>query len=131
MKERKRKTMSEYGSGVSLVQAFNYDKERLLQALRGRLLCGETEEGFEYCEAPESECRAEIIALFDNAVYHALQGYQSGRVLEKTTEANGIDTKSGQFFKDYMHFRYMDELQQMSEEEYNYGDPENLENEEE
>ena len=122
--------MGEYGSGVSLSQAFNYDKERLLQALRGRLVCGETSEGFEYCEAPQSECRAEIIALFDNAVYHALQGYQSGRVLEKTAEANGIDTKSGQFFKDYLHFRHMDTVEHAFDDEYNYGDPENLEDEE-
>ena len=117
--------MSKYGNGVSLVEAFNYDKERLLQALRGRLVCGETSEGFEYCEAPENECRAEIIALFDKAVYHALQGYQSGRILEKTVEANGVDIKSGQFFKDYMHFKHMDTIEHEFSEEYEYGDPEN------
>ena len=121
--------MGEYGSGITLVKAFNYDKERLLEALRGRLVCGETSEGFEYCEAPESECRAEIIALFDNAVYHALQGYQSGRVLEKTAEANGVDVKSTQFFKDYMRFKHMDNIKHEFSEEYNYGDPENEEGE--
>ena len=62
--------MSEYGCGVSLFQAFNYDKERLLKALDGQLMCGETEEGFEYCDAPAEECRAFIIHVFDNAVYH-------------------------------------------------------------
>ena len=115
--------MSEYGGSVSLVQAFNYDKERLLKALDGQLVCGETEDGFEYEDASEEECRAYIISVFDNAVYHALQGYQSGRVLEKTAEANGINTKSGQFFKDYLHFRAMDEVSQV--EDYNFGDPEN------
>ena len=115
--------MSEYGGGISLVQAFNYDKERLLKALDGKLVCGETEDGFEYEDASQEECRAYIISVFDNAVYHALQGYQSGRVLERTAEANGVNTKSGQFFKDYIHFIGVDS--QEHTEEYNYGDPDN------
>jgi len=116
--------MSEYGCGVSLVQAFNYDKERLLKALDGQLMCGETEEGFEYCDAPEDECRAFIISVFDNAVYHALQGYQSGKCLEQVMSANGLDIKDNQLFIDYMHFRTIDDMNQMdSEEQYNYGDP--------
>ena len=116
--------MSEYGSGVSLVQAFNYDKERLLKALDGQLLCGETEEGFEYEDASDEDCRAFIISVFDNAVYHALQGYQSGRVMEQVMGANGIKVGDGQIFKDYLHFKQMDELKQFKEEQYNYGDPE-------
>lgn len=115
--------MGEYGNGLSLVQMFNLDKERLLKALDGKLVCNETEDGFEYEDASEEECRAYIIRVFDNAVYHALQGYQSGRVLEKTAEANGIDTKSGQFFTDYLHFIDADSKEYT--EEYHYGDPEN------
>ena len=114
--------MSEYGCGASLIQAFNYDKERLLKALDGQLVCGETEEGFEYADAPEDECRAFIIHIFDNAVYHALQGYSSGRSLECVMRANGIDPQDNQVFKDYMHFRSMESAGR--EEEYNYGDPE-------
>lgn len=117
--------MGEYGSGVSLTQAFNYDKERLLKALDGQLMCGETENGFEYAGATQEECREFIIRVFDNAVYHALQGYQSGRVLEKSVEANGVDVKSGQFFKDFLHFKAKDDEEQT--EEYNYGDPDNPE----
>ena len=117
--------MSEYGGGVSLVQAFNYDKERLLKALDGQLMCGETEDGFEYCDAPEEECRAFIISVFDNAVYHALQGYASGRVLEKVMNSNGISPMDNQIFKDYMHFKAEDDLEQFNGEQYNYGDPEN------
>lgn len=113
--------MSEYGSGVSLTQAFNYDKERLLQALDGKLICGETEEGFVYAEATPAECRDFIITVFDNAVYHALQGYRSGKIMEKVAEANGVDIYSGQTFLDYQHF-----MQKLAEEEtelYDYGDP--------
>lgn len=117
--------MSEYGCGVSLFQAFNYDKERLLKALDGQLMCGETEEGFEYCDAPAEECRAFIIHVFDNAVYHALQGYGSGRVLEKVMSANGIDPKDSQIFKDYLHFKMIDDAELCGE--YNYGDPEHPE----
>ena len=114
--------MSEYGCGVSLTQAFNYDKERLLKALDGQLICGETEDGFGYADAPEAECREFIIHVFDNAVYHALQGYSSGRALEQVMNANGIDPADNQIFKDYMHFRTLEPDDQ--EEEYNYGDPE-------
>ena len=117
--------MSEYGGGVSLTQAFNYDKERLLKALDGQLMCGETEEGFEYADAPEDECREFIIHVFDNAVYHALQGYASGKAIEQVMGANGIDISDNQIFKDYMHFRMTAEAEQFeSEEQYNYGDPE-------
>ena len=117
--------MGEYGSGVSLVQAFNYDKERLLHALKGQLICGETEDGFEYADAPEEECRAFIISVFDNAVYHALQGYSSGRVYEQVLGANGIRVGDGQIFKDYQHFKALDDMKQMRGEQYRYGDPEN------
>lgn len=117
--------MGEYGSGVSLIQAFNYDKERLLKALDGQLVCGESEYGFMYGDASPEDCREFIISVFDNAVYHALQGYGSGRALEKAAEVNGIDIKSGQFFKDYMHFRVTDPIKGKEEEEYHYGEPEN------
>lgn len=117
--------MGEYGSGVSLTRAFNYDKERLLKALEGQLLCGENEDGFIYEDAPEEECRAFIISVFDNAVYHALQGYSSGRVYEKVMEANGIKVGDGQIFKDFLHFKQMDDMKQFQGEQYNYGDPEN------
>ena len=121
--------MGEYGSGVSLTQSFNYDKERLLKALDGQLVCGESEYGFMYGDASPEDCREFIISVFDNAVFHALQGYGSGRALEKAAEANGIDIKSGQFFKDYMHFRVTDPIKGKEEEEYRYGDPEQPEEE--
>ena len=113
--------MSEYGS-ISMVQAFNYDKERLLHALDGQLMCGETETGFEYADATEDECRAYIIQVFDNAVYHALQGYGCGRVYEKVMEANGMKINDGQLFKDFMHFKMLDEVEQEDAEHYNYCD---------
>lgn len=119
--------MGEYGSGVSLVQAFNYDKERLIKALDGQLLAGETEKGFIYADAPEEECRDFIISVFDNAVYHALNGYSSGRIYEKVMSANGINIADGQLFKDYMHFKALDDAEQFKGEQYNYGDPENPE----
>ena len=116
--------MSEYGCGVSLVQAFNYDKERLLKALDGQLMCGETEEGFEYCDAPADECRAFIINVFDNAVYHALQGYSDGKALEQVMSANGVNPSDNQIFQDYFHFKTMNDIEQIEDEGYNYGDPE-------
>ncbi len=118
--------MSEYGN-VSMIQAFNYDKERLLKALDGQLMCGENEHGLEYADAPEDECRAYIIQVFDNAVYHALQGYGCGRIYEKVMEANGLNISDGQLFKDFMHFKMLDESEQTDSEQYNYGDYEDEE----
>ena len=102
-----------------------------MNALDGKLLCGEGENGFEYAEASEEECRAFIINVFDNAVYQALQAYSSGRVYEKVLEANGVKPSDGQVFKDYMHFKQLDEIEQLKGIQYNYGDPENPDDAEE
>ena len=68
-------------------------------------------------------CKAYV--LFDNAVYHALQGYSSGKAIEQVMQANGIDPMDNQTFQDYMHFRMTAEAEQLEDEEqYNYGDPE-------
>lgn len=76
--------MSEYGSGVSLTQAFNYDKERLVKALTdNELVVGENQDGFIYEKATENEVKRFILDTFDNAVYHALQGYASGKALKQ------------------------------------------------
>lgn len=75
--------MSEYGSGLTFGQCCMMDKERIKHALRGQMMCGETEEGFEYCTASKEQCEEYILSAYDNAVYHALQAMTSARAHER------------------------------------------------
>lgn len=75
--------MSEYGSGISMMRAFALDKERIKHAFKGELICGESENGFEYAPASKEECEAYILSAYDNAVYYAILNAASGRALER------------------------------------------------
>ena len=75
--------MGEYGPGLTSGQCFNLDKERIKHALKGELLCGESEEGFKYAPAPKEECEEYILAAFDNAVFQCTQALASGRAYER------------------------------------------------
>ena len=65
--------MSEYGSGISMGDAFSMDKERIKHALNGEIMVGEEEGGFIYDKASKKECDDFILHAFDNAVYWALK----------------------------------------------------------
>ena len=75
--------MGEYGPGLTSGKAFMLDKERIKHALAGKLICGETDAGFEYAEAPEEECAAYILSAFDNAVFMCQKSMASGRAFER------------------------------------------------
>lgn len=75
--------MGEYGPGLTSGQCFNMDKERIKHALRGELVCGESENGFEYAPAPQEECEKFIISAFDNAVFQCKQAHDAGRAHER------------------------------------------------
>lgn len=81
--------MSQYGSGITLGQAFNMDKEIIKHALRGELVCGEDENGFKYIKNTKEACEEYILSAFDNAVRHALKANTALRALEKT--AGSVD----------------------------------------
>ena len=75
--------MSEYGGYLTLEQQFDLDRERLEQALEGKLVCGEDEKGFIYYEASEEECQDFLLSIFDNAVYWVAQANESAFILEQ------------------------------------------------
>lgn len=110
--------MSEYGS-VSLVRRLNLDKDRLLQALDGKLKVDEDENGFIYEQASEQKCRNYIISVFDSVAQSLLEANQNARLLEKVMEANGLSTRDPQIFKDYQHFLAEDNEDKRWEEQYN------------
>ena len=47
--------------------------------------------------------------------------------MENVMSANNLSPTDHQLFMDYMHFKTEDDLEQFSGEQYNYGDPENSE----
>jgi len=90
--------MSEYGSGMTFKRACELDRERIIHALKGELVCDETDTGFVYADAPKEECDEFILSAFDNVVYHAEQAFHSGRALEKMLKDNDVSYD----LKDYM-----------------------------
>lgn len=114
--------MSEYGSGVSLRQTFEYDRERIQEALQGRIMVDETEDGFVYDDCTKEEADEYILDAFDNAVYMCLQCAQSSRALERYMDDHGIQID----FRDYL--KYMQEIEEEDrrhyEDEDGYGEEE-------
>lgn len=82
--------MSKYGSGLSFGQVCNMEKEQIKEALKGRLVCGENEDGFEYAEASKEECEKFILGAYDEVVYQALQVMSSARALEGFLKDSGV-----------------------------------------
>lgn len=98
--------MSEYGPGVSMKQAFVYDRERIEPALHGELMCGETEEGFLYSKASKKECDQYILEAFDNAVSLADEMRRSANAAcsaaDKLYSKDGEPvTGTAEFFREY------------------------------
>lgn len=75
--------MSEYASGLTFGKCCNLDKDRIKHALKGELFCGEDENGFLYEKASKEDCERYILQAYDNAVFHAKQAMDSGRVLDR------------------------------------------------
>ena len=105
--------MAEYGSGISMACAFTMDKERIKHALKGELICGETEDGFEYTPASKEDCEEYIISAFDNAVYWAIEMADSGKAIENALKP--IPDKG--YFE-----RYVEEKNKIAMERVESGD---------
>ena len=82
--------MSEYGSCMTMAEAAEVDKERIIHALGGELVCGESERGFEYTSAPQDECREFILSVLDKWYFLAKQAADAGRTLERMLERRGV-----------------------------------------
>lgn len=103
--------MGEYGSGMTMGQAAELDKDRVRHALAGELVCGEDDNGFVYEPAPKDECDAYILGVVDKWYFEAKRMADSGRAMERVTKAHGFNILN--------HFReFMDEMAK-AEGEYN------------
>lgn len=105
--------MGEYGPGLTSGQCFNMDKERIKYALKGELICGESEKGFEYAPAPKEECEKYILRAFDNAVFQCKQALDSGRAHERLLKES-TKLSDAQLMHKYMQY--------MGEESQKYND---------
>lgn len=73
-------------------EMFQYEREELKMALLGKIKCGVTETGFEYCPGDKEEVHGVIREIFRNAEYWAL---------ERLEEKYGVGITTDHF-KEYM-----------------------------
>lgn len=85
--------MSMYGSGVSMAQAMEMDKERVRHAMFNELVVGEDENGFVYERATREECHKFVMETLDGWYFTAKQLADCGRAMERLLEARGVDWK--------------------------------------
>lgn len=111
-----------YGSGVTLTQAFNYDKERIKKALDGQLLSGENESGFTYKPAKKEDCNRYILEAFDNAVFHCMDINATAIALEKYLDDKGFKIN----FSELVAYMELEKKKAYESKEYIYEplDPE-------
>ena len=91
--------MSMYGSGLTFGQIANMEKERIKHALEGEKCAGEDENGFIWVPCSNEDADAEILAIFDNCVYQALDAMHSSRALEKIAIQHGYQNNQAEYMK--------------------------------
>lgn len=115
--------MGEYAPGFTSGQIATLDKERIKEALAGRLMTGEDTNGFMYEPAPKEECDRFILEVFDDWVHRVKQLADHGRAMERLADAHGLHYDLREYmgylaeesarFNDYV---YEDELEELAEE---------------
>ena len=111
--------MAEYGNGVSFGQACTYDKERIKMAFQGKLMIGESVNGFEYEKADKDECKRYILGAYDEAVYQARTAMASGRALERML-FDILPERSAVDFMKYMQYYEEERRKADAESPYKY-----------
>lgn len=109
--------------GLTHIQAFNFDKVRLLQALEGQPVYERTADGIKYTYPSKDERRKIILSIFDNAVDTALDALKDSCAYERTLAANGHPITDRQVLQDYLHYRVIETKQNNKGEQYIFGDP--------
>ena len=94
--------MGEYGNGLTLADEMELDKQRVREALLGRIVVGEDEHGFLFDKAPDWECHEYILSVLDKWYYHAKQGADSGRALERMLAKRGVTFHNADEMQEFM-----------------------------
>lgn len=74
--------MTVCGVNQSFGQMANMEKERIKHAMEGERLVGEDDDGLIWESCSDDECNSEILAVFDECVYEALQAMHAVRALD-------------------------------------------------
>ena len=82
--------MGQYGSGIRMMDALVYDKERVKEALKGRMVIGEDDKGFIYEDCSRAEAERYILDAFDNMVYQYVNANAAGKAYERLLRDMGI-----------------------------------------
>ena len=86
--------MAEYGNGLRLAEVLSKDKERIKEALKGRLVCDEDENGFKYDTATQEECIRFILNKFDQRAYELFDAYAWQHIFNAGfNKASGLEDK--------------------------------------
>lgn len=73
-------------------------------------------------------CRELIIQALDIIGKEAIEQSIISHALEKTMNANGLDSNDAQLVMDYYHFKKLEEQKRAQGEQYIFGDPDKPEN---
>ena len=115
--------MSEYGNGITMMEGFALDRERIRHAWDGELATGEDEHGFFIYEpADEGDCLAFIVKAFDNAVYQLQEALASGRALEHMLQERVPDYPYGESFREYMKALDIEKEKDLRRADYPFDD---------
>ena len=98
----------EYGNGITMAQAFAYDRERIQHALKGELMSGENEQGFKYAPADEKLCKEFILRAFDQAAYLAIDANRTGVAIERICSKKGINISLQEFMAEKLKIERAD-----------------------
>ena len=84
--------MTGYDCCSCLAEAGRKDLERVFNALEGKMVCGETDGCFEYCDAPKIACDNFILSAFRNVLYELMEVTARLKATEEAFEiTKGID----------------------------------------
>lgn len=97
----------------SFEQTMNGNKKTLLRALDA-VLAG---------EISRDRCRELIIQALDIVGKEAIEQSVISHALERTMNANGLDSNDNQVIMDYYHFKKLEEQKRSQGEQYIFGDP--------
>ena len=90
--------MAEYGSGVRMMEALAFDKERIMEAKHGRLVVGEDDQGFIYEECSQEEAQNYILDAFDNLVFQLVNTNSANKAYSRVMKDANLRIDYNRFF---------------------------------
>ena len=90
--------MAEYGSGVRMMEALAFDKERIKEAMNGRLMIGEDDQGFIYDDCSKEEAQNYILDAYDNLVFQLVNANSANKAYSRVIKDANLRIDYSRFF---------------------------------